>query len=132
MDSKYANQFFKFLLAGGLAAFLNIFSRAVFSLFFSYTTSIVLAFFVGLFTAFILMRTFVFIPFGQNLQFQFIRFTIINILALGLTIFVSITISKAVGDLGYDKSISYLVGHIAGVICPLIVSFFGHKFFTFQ
>ena len=47
---------FKFLLAGGLAAFLNIFSRAVFFFFFLYNVNSI-GFFVGLFTAFILMRT---------------------------------------------------------------------------
>ena len=53
-------QFLSFIVCGGIAALANIASRIVFSLWMNYSLAIVFAFIVGMITAFILFRVFVF------------------------------------------------------------------------
>ena len=53
-------QFIAFVVCGGLAAVANVLSRVGFSQFFQYSIAIVLAYLVGMVTAFSLNRMFVF------------------------------------------------------------------------
>jgi putative flippase GtrA len=64
------------MIVGGIAAAVNIASRILFSLAVSYEIAIVLAFFCGLVTGFLLNRAFVFkSAIGGNTSRQAIRFT---------------------------------------------------------
>ena len=54
-------QFLLFIVSGGIAAFINILSRAILSIFFDFKISIIFAYCIGMITAYILSRKFVFI-----------------------------------------------------------------------
>lgn len=126
-------QFLKFLLSGGLAAFLNWSSRMLFSMWLPYETAIVLAFFVGLTSGFIIMRRFVFR--GQQKSTsrrQALNYFIVNMLALAQTFGISVALVRwGFPSLGILQNTEALA-HLIGVLTPVVTSYFGHKYFTFR
>ena len=59
-NSFLSQQFLLFILAGGISAIGNFFSRIIFNLYLSFSFSIILAYIVGMIIAFVLARIFVF------------------------------------------------------------------------
>ena len=125
-------QFIRFLLSGGAAAAANFGSRFAFSHFLPYVPSVILAFFVGLLTGFVLMRVFVFVDAGKLSSRQVGYYVGINILGLGMTVAVSVIGSHLMALVVPDSKIDEAVGHLFGVCAPVLVSFYGHKYLTFR
>jgi putative flippase GtrA len=125
-------QFWRFLVAGAVAAAANFGSRFVFSLWVRYEWAIVLAFFVGLAVGFLLMRGYVFNaadkPFGR----QAIIFSAVNLLALLQTLLVSLALDRwllpALGVVSRTEALAHLVG----ILVPMVTSYFGHRMATFK
>ncbi|NOT85678.1 MAG: GtrA family protein [Methylococcaceae bacterium] len=125
-------QFLKFLVSGGVAAFLNWSSRFLFSKWLSFELSITCAFFVGLTSGFLLMRFYVFNARGKPLIFQASKYVFINILALMQTLIISVVLARFVLlQWGVIENVEALA-HLVGVLTPVITSYFGHKFLTFR
>ena len=80
------SQFVLFVLVGGTAAAVNFGSRIVFSLWMGYAAAIVLAYLLGMVTAFCLNRLFVFRATTSALHHQMIWFTLVNLLAVAQTL----------------------------------------------
>jgi putative flippase GtrA len=125
-------RFIAYLLAGGVAALLNWSSRFLFSLWFNYPVSIVLAFIVGLISGFSLMRWLVFDGAGKSAATQVPYYLLVNLLALVQTLCVSLILAKwvipAVGLSIRPEG----PAHLIGVLVPVVTSYFGHKYFTFK
>jgi putative flippase GtrA len=125
-------QFFKFLLSGGLAAFLNWSSRFLFSQWLPFEYAVVAAFFVGLSSGFLIMRCFVFQGRKKPAKQQAFNYFIINMLALLQTLAISVALVRwafpAWGIIEQQEALA----HLAGVLAPVITSYFGHKYFTFS
>jgi putative flippase GtrA len=125
-------QFGRFLLAGGAAAAANYGSRFLFDVWFGYETAIVLAFLVGLTVGFVLMRSFVFDGERGALTPQITKYVAINFLALLQTLIVSVALARwllpRVGLAAHAPSL----GHLAGVLVPIVTSYFGHRLATFR
>src|SRR5258706_2489790 len=86
----------KFLFAGAAAALVNFSARIAFSLFVPYTVAIVLAFFLGITTAFVLNRQFVFSGSTNRLHAQILWFLAVNLLALVQTLLISLLLARIV------------------------------------
>ena len=126
-----APRFTRFLLAGALAAIANYGSRFLFSLNFNYPVSIVLAYCVGMLTAFLLMRRYVFEAHGRPLLPQIWKFVSVNGLAVGQTLIVSLVLARwALPALGIVWQVDALA-HAVGVAVPVFTSFLLHKRATF-
>jgi putative flippase GtrA len=126
------SRFIAYLLAGGVAALLNWSSRFLFSLWFNYPVSIVLAFIVGLISGFALMRWLVFDGAGKSAATQVPFYLLVNLLALLQTLCVSLILAKWVIP-GVGLSIRPEgPAHLIGVLVPVVTSYFGHKYFTFK
>ena len=125
-------QFAFFLASGGLAAGLNWGSRFLFSVFFQFEIAVVLAFLVGLLSGFILMRLFVFDGAGKPLAPQVGKYIAVNLLALAQTLIISIVCARwvlpAMGIVQHAEALA----HLAGVLIPVVTSYFGHKLLTFR
>ena len=132
MSKTNLKQIIKFIISGGSAALANVVSRIVFSIFFSYEISILLAFFVGLITAFVLMRKYVFVIKKSSLLRQITRFVFVNLLSLTLTYLITFTLKYLIGFILNSIEIIELLAHLGGVSFPVMSSFFAHKYFTFQ
>lgn len=125
-------QFALFLVTGGIAAAVNIVTRMAMERFVSYEIAVGLAYLVGMITAFILARVFVFKPAGGDAHGQFLRFAMVNGVAFAQVWIVSVGLVRvvfpAVGFIWRAET----VAHVIGVLSPVVVSYILHKRFSFR
>lgn len=127
------HRFLRFLLAGGLAALVNFGSRILLSQFIDYVAAIVCAYLLGMVTAFLLNRAFVFSEAPQaDPRRQFAWFTLVNVAAVLQTIAISLLfrhlLLPVIGHVDQVETIA----HAAGVIFPVFTSYVGHKHLSFR
>jgi putative flippase GtrA len=127
-----SRRFAKFLMAGGVAAVANFSSRIVFSHWMAYVSAIVLAYVVGMITAFVLNRLFVFNTATNSLGSQAWWFTLVNIAAVLQTIVISIVLADYVFPALGLKALRETIAHGFGVMIPAITSYIGHKYLSFR
>lgn len=122
----------RFLVAGGIAALANMGSRWLLDLVLPYVPSIVLAYLVGMSTAFLLNRRFVFTASGNGLWRQIAWFSAINVAALVQTVLVSLLLARwLLPAIGWTWQADTLA-HVVGVVVPVFTSYVGHKRLTFR
>jgi putative flippase GtrA len=127
-----APQFLRFLVAGGIAAVANFGSRFVLSMFFSFGIAVFFAYLVGMLVAFLLMRGHVFNASQGPLAQQVTKFVGVNLLAVFQTLGISLLMARwLLPSVGIQNHVEAL-GHLVGVLVPVITSYFGHKFVTFR
>ena len=124
-------EFLRFLVTGGIAAVVNLASRYGLNLFMSFEVAVVIAYLVGMTTAYILARLFVFQASGRSIASEFRRFVLVNVVALAIVWLVSVGLARflfpAMGFTWHADDISHLIG----VLAPVITSYFGHRLYTF-
>lgn len=128
-----STQLLSFLLCGGMAAVVNLGSRWVLNHFVAYELAIVLAFFSGMVTAFLLFKFFVFHA-GKSSRtvHETVWFILVNVLALLQTLLISIGLTDYVFPrIGYTWHAPD-IAHFIGVSVPVLTSFIGHKCLTFK
>ena len=125
-------QFSFFLLSGAIASTLNWGSRFIFSQYFSFQISVVLAFVVGLLSGFILMRLFVFRRSQNTVKSQLIRYFSVNMLALAQTLIISILMINLLCRFLDERTLTEAIAHAIGIVVPVFTSYLGHKYFTFR
>src|SRR5262245_57682609 len=87
--STEGRRFVLFVLAGGTAALANFGSRIGLSLVMPYVPAIVVAYCIGMLTAFVLNRAFVFTDAGTRMRHQVFWFVVVNLLAVAQTLAIS-------------------------------------------
>lgn len=126
------SQFVLFLLVGGAAAGVNFFSRMAINHWTSYAWAVGGAYLIGMATAFVLNRLFVFKQSTQAVHHQALWFILVNAFALVQTLAVSVVLAKyvfpATGFIWYPEA----VAHAIGIMLPLVSSYFGHKYLSFR
>lgn len=126
------NEVVKFIIVGGISALLNWSSRFIFSIWLTYELSIILSFFVGLISGFILMKIFVFHKSGKPFFQQAIYFLGVNMFALVLTLIISVFLARTLFPaIGFREG-AEAVAHLIGISAPIVTSYFGHKYLTFK
>ncbi len=124
--------FVRFALSGGIAAAVNIGSRILLSNVTSFSIAIVVAYLLGMTTAYILMKLFVFDASGRGVGQEYLRFGIVNAVALVQVWAVSIVLAKYIfPSVGYAFH-AETTAHVIGVLSPIATSYFMHKYFTFS
>ena len=125
-------EFVYFTTSGLIAALVNLFTRVIFSNFFPFSVSIVLAYICGMITAYILFK----IIFNHKKRYlkSALRFSIVNGLAILITLTTSIAVLNILNDLNVEFILASneVIAHSLGVIAPLIPSFIFHKYFTYN
>jgi len=125
-------RFFYFAIAGGIAALANFLSRILFSRWMAYAPAIVVAYGVGMVTAFVLNKRFVFRDANNSLHNQALMFCLVNAAAVLQTLAVSLLLANYVlpqlGIVEHSKEIA----HAVGVAVPIVTSYMGHKRWTFR
>lgn len=125
-------QFISFIFLNGLAAIANFSSRIIFSSVVSYSYAIILAYGVGMVTAYLLCRFFIFRPAVNRTHIQIFYFTIVNVFALLQTLIISLLFAHyLLRDLD-NQSLQEAIGHFIGLCAPVVTSYFGHKYITFR
>jgi putative flippase GtrA len=124
--------FVRFLLTGGLAAAVNIGSRVLFSRVMPFGAAVVAAYLCGMTAAYVLARLFVFERSGQSVQSEFLRFTLVNLVALVQVWLISVGLADWLFPAIQFTWNADLVAHTVGVLSPVVSSYYGHKLFTFR
>jgi len=126
------SEFLQFLIVGGFSAAVNFLSRIGFSEFVSYRYAIVLAYLVGMLTAFILSKHYVFEKSGRAFKHELRDFTIVNVFAVIQVWLISVGLAEYffpyINFTFYPEELAHLIG--LGI--PVISSYFGHKYFSFR
>ena len=127
-----SREFIRFVLVGGLAAIVNFAARIVLSTQMSYRWSIIVAYIIGMLTAYILSRIFVFERSGRRVSHELTYFTLVNLLAIAQVWLISVGLAEylfpRVGFTFYPEA----VAHIIGLCVPIFTSFLGHKYWSFK
>lgn len=126
------SEFLRFVAVGALAAAANIGSRALFGLWLPYLPSIALAFVVGLTTAFLLNRSWVFASSGKHWANEASWFTLVNLLGLVQTVCISLVLARYLLPALGQVSLVETTAHAVGVVVPIMTSYLGHKYLSFR
>ncbi len=130
--SLISGRFFKFVAVSGVAAAANVGSRIVLGHWMEYVPSILIAFCIGLITAFVLNRLLVFTETENPLHHQMLWFVVVNLAAVAQTLAVSLLLARGVFPLTGFTWHAETVAHAIGVAIPAVTSYIGHKHFTFR
>ncbi len=125
-------QFGLFVLAGIAAALLHWGSRVIFNEFMEFRFALIVAYVVGLVSAFVLNKWFVFPASGQALGAEVRYFVFFNVAAFPLVWGASVALAEclmpSVGFVWHPRE----VAHAIAIALPLVLNFFLHKFVTFK
>ena len=128
----FSKQFLVFLVTGGIAALINFFSRILFNLYWSFSTSVILAYLAGMCTAFVLAKLFVFKESTQSIHRSAVIFALVNVVAVaqtwGISMGLDYYILPGLGVTHFTPEIA----HAAGVLFPVFTSYLSHKRWSFQ
>lgn len=131
MITRERQQFILFLFAGGAAALVNILSRIALNWFMPYEVAIVVAYLCGMTAAYLLNKHFVFEASGRGMTSEYLRFALVNLLAVAQVWVVSVGLARFVFPAAGFTWYADTVAHIIGVIVPVFTSYLGHRHFSF-
>lgn len=129
---KPGRQFLLFVLTGGAAALVNVVSRIGFSQLMSFEFAVLAAYGVGMVTAYVLARRFVFLRTQQSIGRSFAAFALVNLAAVLQTWLVSVGLRPWLLSMVGAVGLADLIAHSCGVIVPVFTSFLGHKHISFR
>lgn len=124
--------FLRFLIVGGSAAVLNIILRIVIDIYFSYAFSIINAYIIAMIYAFTLNKKYVFQSESQTIGYEFIKFTVVNMLSIIMILLMSLFLANIffpfIGLKWYPNDLA----HIISVFSTAVTSYILHKLYTFN
>ena len=120
-----------FVLAGACSAALNALSRVIFSSFVSFEIAVILAYVVGMVSAFLLFKLLVFEASRTPLTMQWVRFSLVNIVSLLQVWLISVFLVRVLMPSIAFQWHSEFVAHAIGLLSLTITSYILHKHFTF-
>ena len=133
-------RFIAFLFTGGLSALINVLSRIGFEVLLrrqglgpitSYEIAVVVSYLVAMTCAFLLAKLFVFAGSARALHVEFGRFALVNVAALIQVWLVSVLLARLVFPaIGLTWNAD-TIAHVIGVLSPVLISYHGHKRFSF-
>lgn len=121
-----------FLVAGGIAAAANFGSRVLLSQVLTYVPAIIIAYIIGMITAFLLNRAFVFKNPVNSVGTQAAWFIVINLFAVAQTVLISLLLTHWLSVWLTSREIAETIAHAVGVVFPVFTSFAGHKYLSFR
>lgn len=127
----FTKQFVSYLMTGGFAAFVHWTSRIVLNNWLSFSVAVVISYFIGMFTAFIINSFFVF-PYSRKKRILQARdFFIVNIIFFPVVWSFSIIINSLLKHINFNFYVNE-VSHGIAVSVPMFITFLIYKFFTFR
>lgn len=127
-----SRQFLAFLVTGGIAALVNFASRILLSRSLDFSLAVILAYVLGMVTAFVLAKFFVFTGSQQTVRKSALFFVLVNLVAIlqtwGISLLLAYHVLPAMGIRMYAPEIA----HAIGIVVPVFTSYLGHKYWTFR
>jgi putative flippase GtrA len=124
-------RFVRFLITGGVAAVVNVISRYLLNFIVSFAIAVAIAFPIGMLTAYVLGRLFVFERSGRSVADELWRFTVVNMFAAAQVWVISVGLAEYVFPASGFKWHPLDVAHLIGVSAPVVTSYLGHRHFSF-
>lgn len=119
------------MLIGGFAALVNWLVRFPIERWIGFEAAVVVSYLVAMTTAFLLNRAYVFPATARHWRDQYVRFGLVNLIALAQVFVVSVALARglfpAVGFAWHAEA----VAHAIGLASPVLTSYWGHKRFSF-
>jgi putative flippase GtrA len=125
-------EFVVFFLCNSFAAVLNFGSRILFSKLLPYWAAVFFAYCIGLITAFVLNKLFVFDAKSGKTSRQLFGYIIVNILGLAQTFLISLLLRNVIFPRTGFTFHPDEAAHLVGIAVPVFTSFLGHKYFSFK
>jgi putative flippase GtrA len=127
-----ANQFFRFLLAGGVAACVNFAVGYALQGYLPFHGDIVIGYLAGMLTAFLLFEKTVFGAHAESRGKSMAMFVVVNMLGLFQTWIVYVVLKDYLFSLwGWHFHHAPEVARAIAIVVPTLTSFVGHKYLTF-
>lgn len=121
----------RYLLCGAISVACNWGSRFAFSLVMPFAAAVICAYGIGMITAFLMFRTFVFPSSPTPLKRQIRGFVLVNMFGLVQTWLLSLLLAEwLLPRMGWTFH-PEAVAHAAGLAAPTVTSWFGHRYLTF-
>ena len=127
-----SSEFIRFVATGAVAAGVNVAVRIPLGRVMPYSASIIVAYIVGMTTAFVLARLFVFRPAPGSAAGEYMRFALVNMVSLVQVLLVSILTDRIMVSWWGMTWHVRTVAHVMGVTSPVVTSYYGHKLFSFR
>lgn len=124
-------QFLAYLMTGGFAAIVHWASRIILNNWFSFSTAVIISYFIGMFTAFMINTFFVFSHSRKKRIIQARDFFVVNMIFFPIVWFLSIIINNFFVYINF-KFFAYEISHGIAVSFPMLATFVIYKFFTFR
>jgi putative flippase GtrA len=124
-------RFLKFLVTGGIAALVNLASRYGLNQLMPFEAAVAVAYLLGMTTAYLLARRFVFDASGRPVSSEVSRFVLVNVVALGFVWTISVGLARIVFPAIAFTWHADDIAHLIGVLAPAATSYLGHRFYTF-
>ena len=129
---KNQKQFIGFAAVGVISTCFNLGSRYAFELVFSYELALFGANVVGVVTAFLMNRWFVFQTYNAGAITEMSRFVIVNLVGIAVSWSVAVFLfHKALPAIGFVWHPD-LVALAIGIAVPVIPDYFAHRLWTFR
>jgi len=125
-------EFRLFLITGGVAALVKVVSRVGFSQVLRFELAVLLAYGVGMLTAYVLARKFVFLQSRTSVRSSLAAFALVNLFAVLQTWLVSVGLRNWLLPMLGIVVLRDLIAHGVGVVVPVLSSYFGHKHISFR
>ena len=124
-------EFSLFILAGSIAALTNIICRILLTIFLNFEISVFISYLIGMVTAFLLQRKYVFKSTKKSYKKSLAAFSLVNLFALVQVWIVSLLIKFWLVNFIASVPLVELIAHCLGVGIPTFTSYFGHKYISF-
>ena len=124
--------FAQFVITGGIAAAVNVGSRYLLSYAMPYAAAVAVAYLIGMTTAFVLARQFVFGASGRSWMIEYGRFALVNVAAFVQVWVISVGLAEVVFPMLRFTWHAEDVAHVIGVASPVVSSYWLHKHFSFR
>ena len=131
MKAIIRSEFMRFLAVGGFAAGVNFVSRIFLNEYMSFRWAVFIAYLVGMLTAYLFSRWFVFEPSGKHPGNELFYFTLVNLAAVAQVWLISVGLAEYLFPAIGFTFFYHEVAHLIGLTIPAITSYYGHKYFSF-
>ena len=132
LRSLASRQFVLFVAAGGVAALVHWGSRIALNLVVDFRVALVIAYAIGIATAFVLNKWLVFPASGRALAGEIRYFVLFNLAAFPLVWGTAVILAEAVlPGLGMRVFVPE-AAHAVAIAVPLVLNFYLHKLVTFR
>lgn len=125
-------QVVRFLLLGGLAAAINWVARFPLSLFLPFSAAVLVAYFIGMTSGFLLYRSYVFPGSDRPILQQTTMFLGVNLVGAGVVMVAANALLWGFSHTLWPEAVREALAHGLAIGIGSVGNYFGHKLLTFR